>query len=105
MDFHSSLPVQNHEKTALPKAWVVFSGQTDLFWLKCLRRGFRHCFLLIHDGTGWVTVDPMLHYLEITVHHQVAASFDLPRWFCAQGHVLMPACPPFPGKTRTCCFV
>lgn len=91
MDFYSSLPAQTEGKTALLKAWVVFSGQTDVFWLKFLRRGFRHCFVLIHDGTGWVTVDPMLHYMEIKVHHQVAASFDLPRWLCAQGHIVMPA--------------
>ena len=36
------------------KIWVVFSGYTDLRWLKFLKSGFRHCFVLLHDGKRWI---------------------------------------------------
>lgn len=87
----SSIPVSSFVPQKGMKAWVVFSGQTDMFWLKVLRRGFRHCFLLIHDGRGWVTVDPMLHYLDVEVLRHISPDFDLPHWLCGQGHVVMPA--------------
>jgi hypothetical protein len=33
---------------------VVFSGQTELAWLRLLRPGFRHCFALVeHSGGEW----------------------------------------------------
>ncbi len=61
------------------KAWVVFTGQTDLPWLRVLKPGFRHCFVLVHDGAHWVSLDPLANYTEVQVHH-VPADFDLPGW-------------------------
>ena len=78
-------------KTNLPekaeqaqKAWVVFSGQTDMSWLKILKPGFRHCFVLINDGQCWISYDPMSHYTDITVHH-VPCFFDMPGWLEGRG--------------------
>jgi hypothetical protein len=34
---------QSHEKNE-QKAWVVFSGKSDLWWLSILKPGFRHCY-------------------------------------------------------------
>ena len=28
---------------AEPKAWVAFCGEAELWWLRLLRPGFRHC--------------------------------------------------------------
>ena len=67
------------------KAWVVFSGQTDLAWLRLLKPGFRHCFVLLNDGQRWVTLDPLSNYMEVAVHHYVPPEFDLPRWLAARG--------------------
>ncbi len=71
-------------------AWVVFSGKTDLPWLRLLRPGFRHCFVLINDGTHWVSIDPLSHYTDVLVHH-VPAEFDLPGWLEQRGHSVMKA--------------
>lgn len=49
------------------KAYVVFSDKTELRWLKFLRRGFRHCFVILHDGKSWISVDPMAHYIDVRV--------------------------------------
>lgn len=70
---------------AAKDAWVVFSGQTDLPWLKCLKPGFRHCYVLLNDGYHWVSIDPLFPYTEIIVHH-VSPAFDLPKWLEGRGH-------------------
>lgn len=74
----------------IQKAWVVFSGQTDLPWLKILKPGFRHCYVLLNDGEQWITVDPLSNYMDIAVHH-VPQDFDLPRWMQSRGHLILPA--------------
>jgi len=38
--------------TTKTKAWVVFSGEADLPWLKILKEGYRHCYVLLNDGTS-----------------------------------------------------
>lgn len=73
-----------------PRAWVVFSGQTDLTLLRILKPGFRHCFVLLNDGNCWVSVDPMSHYTEVLVH-QLSSDFDLPRWLERRGHLVVQA--------------
>ena len=72
------------------KAWVVFSAQADMAWLKILKPGFRHCAVLLHDGQRWITIDPLSNYTDISVHH-VPSDFDLPRWMCSRGHIVVPA--------------
>lgn len=91
-----------------PRAWVVFSGQTDLPWLRWLRPGFRHCFIVMHDGTHWMTVDPMLHRMEILVHRDLPRDFDLPRWLEKRGQTVIAAAidvtrrRPAPWRPFTC---
>ncbi len=67
-------------------AWVVFSGQTDLSWLKIFKPGFRHCFVLLNDGSRWVSFDPLSNHTEISVHHHVPPEFDLPYWMEGRGY-------------------
>lgn len=64
--------------------YVVFTGKTDLRWLKVLKPGFRHCFAIINDGYHWVSVDPMAHATDILVHH-VPAGFDFPLYLRRRG--------------------
>ena len=56
-------------------ALVVFSDTTDLWWLKFLKSGFRHCFVIIKfsdlERDRWVALDPMLH------HWQMGVQFNL----------------------------
>ncbi len=75
---------------AAPRAWVVFCDNTELAWLRLLRPGFRHCFVVLHDGSHWIAIDPLAPLLEVTVP-PVTADFDLPGWFAANGHTVAPA--------------
>lgn len=67
------------------KAWLVFTNQTDIKTLRIFKKGFRHCFIVLHDGAHWISVDPMSNQMEIIVHN-VAPDFDLPTWLRARGH-------------------
>ncbi len=73
------------------RAWVVFCGQADRPWLRLLKPGFRHCFLVMHDGAHWLSVDPMLGQMDVRVHDHVAAGFDLPGWLARRGHHVIAA--------------
>ena len=78
------------EQSAPPQAWVVFTGQTDLPWLRLLRRGFRHCFVILNDGAHWMTFDPLSNYTDVHVCH-LPAAFDLPLWLKDRGLKVVPA--------------
>lgn len=80
---HSSL-LEHGDSDTNEKILVVFSDNTDLWWLKWLKRGFRHCFVVMRLGGQWVAIDPMAHHLQITVP-QLPTDFDLKNWFCDQG--------------------
>lgn len=72
-------------------AWVVFSGKADLPWLKILKPGFRHCFILLNDGRFWSSLDPMLNYMDMCTYYHVSADFDLPSWLEKQDLRVVPA--------------
>ncbi len=65
--------------------WVVFTGHADLWWLKWLRPGFRHCYVLFRDRWQWVSIDPLSHYTQVEFHAHVHRDFDLPAWLRGQG--------------------
>lgn len=67
-----------------PTAWVVFCGQAELWWLRLLRPGFRHCFVALHDGRHWVVVDPLAPFTDVAVL-DLPPAYDLPGWFRGLG--------------------
>ena len=80
---------QKIQKTA-QKVWVVFSGQADLPWLKIFKPGFRHCFVLLDDGSHWITVDPLSNYTEVLIH-KVPHEFNMPLWLKDRGYKILKA--------------
>lgn len=63
---------------------VVFSGESTIPWLRLLRPGFRHCFVVWCDGRRWLTYDPMAHATHIAAHDLVP-EFDMRAWYRAAG--------------------
>jgi len=43
-----------------PFIYVVFSNGSNLFWLKLLKRGFRHCFVILGNGENWIAIEATL---------------------------------------------
>ena len=81
--------MMRHGVTTRPQiAWVVFSDDTDLFRLRCLKRGFRHCYVLFSDGQKWCSLDPLSHMTEIGFH-QFSSEFNLPLWLKSQGYTVV----------------
>ena len=72
-------------------AWVVFHGQADLPWLRLLRPGFRHCYVVLRSGERWLSLDPLLSRLEVQLHGDLPPDFDLPSWLAGRGHTVIRA--------------
>jgi len=64
--------------------WVVFSNDTDIGFLKLLRIGFRHCFVIIKQNDSWMIVDPRANQTDITILPH-PPHFNLPRFFMGEG--------------------
>ena len=67
---------------------VVFTDQTDLWWLRHLRRGFRHCFILLRFGDTWFSVDALSHKTEI-MRIDLPDHFKLVGWLESQGETVV----------------
>lgn len=79
-------------------ALVVFSDDTDIWWLKGLRRGYRHCFVVVETIAGWVSIDPLLHQTEIVGLGDMPQDV-LENWLKAEGYTIVPV-PTMPPNTH-----
>lgn len=88
-------------------ALVVFVDDTDLKYLRILRRGFRHCFVAVASGDGWVICDPLSHQTNLGFVGGLHEA-DLASWYRALGLRVIetrtrPApCRPAPIRPFTC---
>ncbi|HYD97765.1 MAG TPA: hypothetical protein VEH84_00155 [Alphaproteobacteria bacterium] len=77
-------------RAAGARAWVAFTGRADLWWLRLLRPGFRHCLALLHDGRHWIVVDPLAGCTEVAVV-RLPPGGDLADGYRAAGWTVVPA--------------
>ena len=52
--------------------YVVFEDNTTLWWLRLLKRGFRHCYVLIKLRGGknsWLEINPLSNQLFVSEHY------------------------------------
>lgn len=73
------------------QAYVVFSDHTDLWYLQFLKRGFRHCFLIFHDGRHWISIDPLSNHVEWSVLYHLPLEFDVAAWVRVHGCTMIEA--------------
>lgn len=66
------------------EALVVFSGQAALAWLRILKAGYRHCFLVLRSGQDWILYNPLSHRTELELVPD-ADSESLARFFEQRG--------------------
>ena len=79
----------SHSQARSPQqALAIFVGHTDCRWLRCLRAGFRHCFVALRDGNTWLTCDPLKDRIELRVL-PVPPDFDLSGHYAGQGHMVL----------------
>jgi hypothetical protein len=76
-------------------AVVAFSGKAELWWLRALKPGFRHCLVaLAQPGGGWILLDPLAHATRLAHLPQLADPVD---WFLAHGLLPVPVRPAAPA--------
>lgn len=68
------------------RAVVAFVGASELRWLRRLKPGFRHCFVALNDGAGWIALDPLSGRTEVHAL-PLPAEADVAAWYEAQGHI------------------
>ena len=57
------------EEISFNRAYIVFEDNVHLWWLRFLKRGFRHCYLLfcIEENT-WLEVNPASNQVVFLIH-------------------------------------
>lgn len=86
---------------------VVFGGRADLWWLRLLAPGFRHCFVVLGGPAGWLQVDPLSNRTDI-VPLDLAADADPAPLYRAEGFTVVrtrlaePPRRPAPWRPFTC---
>jgi hypothetical protein len=71
-------------------ACVVFSGRADLPWLRLLKPGFRHCFLVIQRADCWIMYEPLSNRTEISVIPKTP-ELNLVAWLRQMEFTVLPA--------------
>lgn len=84
-------------REAEQQVWIAFGGEADQFWLRPLRRGFRHCFAALRDEAGWTVLEPLSGRL-IVARLAVPASFDLPAFYTRAGLAVVGPFAPGPAR-------
>jgi hypothetical protein len=78
---------------APPSALVVFADHADCAWLTFLRRGFRHCFVVLRAGSLWLACEPLTDRIELDAL-ALPPGFDLAAFYAGQGHRVIQGCRP-----------
>lgn len=77
------------------RALVVFSGKTELAWLRMLRPGYRHCFVVIEHisqegDASWVLYNPLSTGTQMAVWSS-ANDETIRTWLVQQGYEVLVA--------------
>lgn len=58
-----------HITRRFEKAYVIFTDNTDLWWLRLLKPGFRHCYLLLsgRGGRCWLELNPCSDQIAVSL--------------------------------------
>lgn len=57
-------------KREISKCYVVFQDEVSLWWLRILKSGFRHCYILIPlGGNSYLELNPMSNRLFINIYN------------------------------------
>jgi len=66
-------------------AMIIFVDHTECRWLQPFRRGFRHCFVALEQGSAWLICDSLKSHMELTLLDP-PGPFDLATHYARQGH-------------------
>jgi hypothetical protein len=94
-----ALRASNHALPA-PTVLVMFADYAGCPWLRGLRRGFRHCFVVMRTDSIWLACEPLKDRIELDAL-ALPDDFDLAAFYHEQGHqVLLGQRPPPKARRR-----
>lgn len=79
------------------RVFILFTGKTELPWLRWLRPGFRHCFALVARDRQWLLIDPLAGHLQIETL-SVPSHVNVPDWYRDQGFAVIETIARKPGR-------
>ena len=79
-------------------AVVGFSGRTELWWLRLLKPGFRHCLVALPAPGGWILYDPLSHASNLGLVRGLSGG-ELFAWLLARGY--LPVVAPLAAPRRS----
>lgn len=47
--------------------YIGFGGGKTYWWTKFLKKGFRHCFLMIKHNNKWLVIDHIMAYTDVAM--------------------------------------
>jgi hypothetical protein len=78
-------PDGSHHELLAAAVLVIFADHAACPWLRPLRRGFRHCFVVMRADSVWLACEPLKDRIELDAL-AVPDDFDLAAFYCQQGH-------------------
>jgi len=75
-----------------PFAYVAFGGRRTRWWMRFLKKGFYHCFLILGNGRDWLLIDPLIHYTDLIL----LKNLDIRRAMHEKGYRLIRTTPIIP---------
>lgn len=82
-----------------PSVLVVFADHAGCPWLRALRRGYRHCFVVLRAGSVWLACEPLKDRIELDAL-DLPSEFDLAAFYRQQGHRVLLGQRPSPTTRR-----
>ncbi len=77
-----------HSPHGARRALVVFVGETEIKWLRFLKKGHRHCFAIIEGQTGWAVYNPLSHFTEINLYPELNAE-EIAEFYRGYGYTVV----------------
>lgn len=50
-----------------PIAFVGFGGLPRFWWMRFLKKGFYHCFIILGNGYRWILIDSLSHFTDAII--------------------------------------
>ncbi|MGN1063139.1 MAG: hypothetical protein ACI4QM_02315 [Alphaproteobacteria bacterium] len=80
-----------------PYALVGFGGTPRYWWMRFLKKGFYHCFVVLGNGYEWLLIDPLAHFTDAIILKNI----DIKRALISKGYHVIRTTPRIPTCTNT----
>jgi hypothetical protein len=92
-------PGETGDEPPASSVLVVFADDAGCPWLRPLRRGFRHCFVVLRAGPVWLAFEPLKDRIDLDAL-ALSGGFDLAAFYREQGHRVLLGQRSSPSKRR-----